>query len=464
MRRESSDIWGKIDWPLVFIFLTLAVFGLLNIYAAIYNPEVDQIIFDPSWKSGRQFIFLSISLILATVILLMDFKIYFSIPYLFYGMSIFLLLLVFTPLGHEVGGNKSWLKLGGFTLQPAEFAKVGLALVYARFADSGVLKYELTKSFMSLCGFILLPMTLILGQPDTGSALVFTSMVIVMYLDGLNPLIPGIGLVSIILFVLTLIFGPLVIAAITVVLILGFMFLIRKNKQLILSSLAGIGIVFVVTFGSNFFFNNVLKEHQRERITVLLGALDDLEDEIAELRAERALTVQGDEKNKELRLIINSKTKKLSELRRGSAWNMEQAKIAIGSGGLTGKGFREGIITKSDFVPEQHTDFIFCTIGEEHGFFGSIVVISLYMLLLLRLIRISQRQKSRFARVYGYCVLSIFFFHFLVNIGMAIGLFPVIGIPLPFFSYGGSSLLAYTMLLFILIKLDAHRNQILARD
>lgn len=463
MRRESSTIWKNIDWVLVMIFGALAIFGLLNIYAAIYNPEIDQLLVDPSWKSGKQFIFLCISTVLAVMILLMDFKLYFSIPYVFYGFTIFLLLLVFTPLGHEVAGNKSWLKLAGFTLQPSEFAKVGVALVYARIADSQTLKYELDKSFFRLVGFILLPMILILGQPDTGSALVFTSMFIVMYLDGLNPIIPALGLTAVIIFVLTLLFGPVIVSLLAALGMGVFIFFIRKNKQLLLGALGGVVLIGAVSFGTDIFFNNVLKDHQRERITVLLGALDDLEDEIAELKVQRD-NEKDSEKKKKLRALAIEKSQKLRDLRRGPAWNMEQAKIAIGSGGLAGKGFREGIITKSDFVPEQHTDFIFCTIGEEHGFIGSLVLVSLYVFLLMRLMKISQRQKSRFARVYGYAVLSIFFFHFLINIGMAIGLFPVIGIPLPFFSYGGSSLLAYTILLFILIKLDAHRNQILARD
>ena len=463
MRRDSSNIWSNLDWTLIMIFLSLAIFGLLNIYAAIYNPEIDQLIVDPSWKSGRQFVFLCISLVISIAIIQVDFRLFFSIPYVFYGFSIFLLLLVLTPLGHEVAGNKSWLKLGGFTIQPAEFAKLGVALVYAKFVDSTNLKYEFDKPFLKLLAFIFAPMVLILMQPDTGSALVFTSMFIVMYLDGLNPLIPAIGLTTVILFVLTLIFGPVIIFSIFAFLLLVILFFVRKNKQHILTTLGGIAVVFVVTFGSNFFFFSVLKEHQQERITILLGALDDLEEEVEILRAERDNT-ESVEKKKELRTEIRAKSQKLRDMRRGSAWNMEQAKIAIGSGGLTGKGFREGIITKSDFVPEQHTDFIFCTIGEEHGFLGSLVVIGLYLFLLFRVLFIAQRQKSRFARVYGYSVLSIFFFHFLVNIGMAIGLFPVIGIPLPFFSYGGSSLIAYTLLLFILIKLDAHRNQILARD
>ncbi len=462
MRRDSSSIWANIDWTLLFIFLGLATIGVLNIYAAIYNPELDQILFDPSWKSGKQFVFLCISLLLGGLILLVDFKVYFSIPYLFYGFAVFLLLLVFTPLGHEVAGNKSWLKLGGFTLQPSEFAKVGVALVYAKLADNPSFKYEWNENLLKLGGFIFLPMALILAQPDTGSALVFTSMFIVMYLDGLNPLVPALGLAAVILFVLTLIWGPIAISIGFGVIALVVIFFLRKNKQYLFGAVGGLLLILAVTFGTDFFFNSVLKDHQKERITVLLGALDDIEDEITVLKTQREKTENPDRK-KELRSEIRAKSKKLRTLRQGPAWNMEQAKIAIGSGGLTGKGFREGIITKSDFVPEQHTDFIFCTIGEEHGFFGSIVVISMYLFLLMRIMYIAQRQNHVSRECMRYSVLSIFFFHFLVNIGMAIGLFPVIGIPLPFFSYGGSSLLAYTIMLFILIKLDAHRNQMLAR-
>ena len=446
------------------LFFTLAIFGLLNIYAAIYDAEIDQSIFNfLDNKAGSQFLWLIVSTLTITAILSIDYRFIFSIPWIVYGGCILLLLLVLTPLGTEVNGNKSWIRFGGLSIQPAEFAKIGVALVFAKWADMKRIRYELDANFLWLILFIFFPAILILMQPDTGSALVFTSFVIVMYIDGLNQLIPALGIVGAIIFVFTLLFGPIYVSLFIGLIAIIVAVLVRNNSKNLIATLAISVIVMGAIFGTDFFFHNVLKDHQRMRITVLLGEMDRLEEKITEDRVKLETLDSETETYKNLRQEIRTNKSQLSTLIKGPGWNISQSKIAIGSGGAFGKGFMQGTITKFDFVPEQHTDFIFCTIGEEHGWFGSFIVISLYLALLLRLVFLAERQKSKFARIYGYAVASILFFHFSINIGMAIGIFPVIGIPLPFFSYGGSSLWSFSILLFIFLKLDIHRNQILAR-
>lgn len=462
--RSDSAIAKNLDWTTVLLFFTLALFGLMNIYAAIYDAELDQSIFDfLGNKAGSQFLWLIISCITVFAILTIDYRFIFSIPWIVYGGCILLLLLVLTPLGTEVNGNKSWIRLGGLSIQPAEFAKIGVALAFAKWADLKRIRYELDASFIWLIAIIFFPAALILAQPDTGSALVFTSFVIVMYIDGLNQLIPALGIVGAIIFILTLLFGPIYVSIFIGVATVIIAFLLRKNSKNLIATIAISVIVMGAIFGTDFFFHNVLKDHQRMRITVLLGEMDRLEEKIGNDRTKLETINPETVSYKELRQEIRTNKKQLSDLIKGPGWNISQSKIAIGSGGGFGKGFMKGTITKFDFVPEQHTDFIFCTIGEEHGWLGSLVVIGLYLAILMRLVFLAERQKSKFARIYGYAVASILFFHFTINIGMTIGIFPVIGIPLPFFSYGGSSLWSFSILLFIFLKLDIHRNQILAR-
>ena len=462
--RSDSSISNNLDWITVMLFGTLALFGLLNIYAAIYASELDQSIFDfLGNKAGSQFLWLIISGITISIILAIDYRFYFSIPWLVYGVCIILLLLVLTPLGTEVNGNKSWIRLGGMSIQPAEFAKIGVALMFAKWTDTKKIKYGFDQSFIWLLVIIFFPAALILLQPDTGSALVFSSFVIVMYIDGLNQLIPLLGIVGAIIFIFTLLFGPVYVSIVIGTIAAIVAFFLKGNSKSLIATLTITLIVLGSIFGTDFFFHNVLQDHQRMRITVLLGEMDRLEEKIKEDKEILATINPETESYKQLHQKIREDKKVLSDLIKGPGWNISQSKIAIGSGGAFGKGFMKGTITKFDFVPEQHTDFIFCTIGEEHGWIGSVAVVGLYLALLLRLVFLAERQKSKFARIYGYAVASILFFHFTINIGMTIGIFPVIGIPLPFFSYGGSSLWSFSILLFIFLKLDVHRHQILAR-
>ncbi|MCB0755702.1 MAG: rod shape-determining protein RodA [Flavobacteriales bacterium] len=417
--REQRSIFDGIDWVMVILFLLLVFMGWLNIYAAVFNEE-HQSIFDTTQRYGKQMIFIGFSVFVALVILLIDGKFYstFSVPIYIANM---LLLIVVLLTAKEVAGARSWIDIGPLKLQPAEFAKSATALALAAFlSDINTRMKDLQTKVIA--GIILgIPAALILLQNDTGSMLVFGAFALVLYREGLSGNILLLGLAFAVLFIFSLLFTPL-----TMLIILGsiglvaFLFQRKKTWKLGL----GIGGIIVVLMGFvysvDYLFNNVLEPHQQVRINVLLGKEDDP---------------------------------------KGAGYNVNQSKIAIGSGGFTGKGFLKGTQTKYDFVPEQTTDFIFCTVGEEWGFLGTFVVIALFTALILRILYISERQRSSFTRIYGYCVASIFLFHFIINIGMTIGLMPVIGIPLPFFSYGGSSLLGFTILLFIFIKLDGYRLQ-----
>jgi len=425
--RQQASILNKIDWLTVLVYFALVIFGWLNIYAAIYDEEVSTSIFDISTNSGKQFLWILSSVLIIIVILTIDFRFYDSFAYVIYGVVIFLLVFVLF-FGREVAGSTSWFAIGGFRIQPSEFAKFATSLALAKYMSS--VGYKMTKFndiFLTAC-IIAIPPILIILQGDTGTALVYGAFVIVLYREGLNPNIIVIGLIAIVLFVLTLIFDKMnltyTIIGVSLVSI-AFILLISKkklNKALIV--LAGMAIVLTVVWSVDYFVTDILLPHQQNRIKAL----------------------------------INPEADPL-----GYGWNVTQSKIAIGSGGLVGKGYLEGTQTKFDFVPEQSTDFIFCTLGEEQGWLGTTTVIFLFVFLLTRIVTIAERQKETFARVYGYSVASIIFLHFLVNVGMTIGLFPVIGIPLPLFSYGGSSLWGFTILIFILLKIDAHRMQVLIR-
>jgi len=417
--RQQRSIFDGIDWVMVILFLLLVFMGWLNIYAAVFNEE-HQSIFDTTQRYGKQMIFIGFSVIVALVILLIDGKFYstFSVPIYIANM---LLLIIVLLTAKEVAGARSWIDIGPLKLQPAEFAKSATALALAAFlGDINTRMKDLRTKIIA--GIILaIPAALILLQNDTGSMLVFGAFALVLYREGLSGNILLLGLAFAVLFIFSLLFTPL-----TMLIILGsigliaFLFQRKKTWKLGL----GIGGILVVLMGFvysvDYLFNNVLEPHQQVRINVLLGKEDDP---------------------------------------KGAGYNVNQSKIAIGSGGFAGKGFLKGTQTKYDFVPEQTTDFIFCTVGEEWGFLGTFVVIALFTALILRILYISERQRSSFTRIYGYCVASIFLFHFMINIGMTIGLMPVIGIPLPFFSYGGSSLLGFTILLFVFIKLDGYRLQ-----
>lgn len=422
--RRSADISGNLDWPTIFIYLALVILGWFNIYAAVYDETLNQTIWDLSLNSGRQLMFIIASGVIIMGIIIIDMRFYEAFAYVAFGVILFLLLLV--PLvGKEVGGNKAWLGIGSFGVQPSEFAKFVTALAVAKFIGSVGFRMDNLRNQAALFGMIGLPMLFILLQKDTGTALVFTSFIFVFFREGMSPFLMIVGICAAAIFILTLLVPDQLYlhGGIVIALALLIIFGKKKFKRIAVLSIGALIIMGVIE-SVDYVVTDVLKPHQQNRIKAL----------------------------------VNPDADPL-----GYGWNVTQSKIAIGSGGPFGKGFLKGTQTKFDFVPEQSTDFIFCTIGEEHGWFGAFVVVTLFVALLLRIVFLAERQKSRFARAYGYSVASIFFFHFAINIGMTIGLFPVIGIPLPFFSYGGSALWGFTTLLFILLKLDAHRSQVLQR-
>lgn len=404
--------------------MALVLLGWLNIYASVYDEAVQRSMFDLTTNSGRQLLFIAASVVIVMVIIILDMRFYEAFAYLFYGALIFLLVLV-PFIGKEVGGNRAWLGIGSFGGQPSEFAKVATALVVARFIGTVGFKMDNLKNQIILFMMIGLPMALILLQKDTGTALVFSAFVLVFFREGMSPFLLVLGICAAAIFILTLLVPNQIYLHAGIGILLVLLIVVGKKKlgRIVMLTLGALIIAGVIE-SVDYVVTDVLKPHQQNRIKAL----------------------------------VNPDADPL-----GYGWNVTQSKIAIGSGGFSGKGFLKGTQTKFDFVPEQSTDFIFCTIGEEHGWIGSLIVVVLFVALLLRIIFIAERQKGRFARAFGYSVVSIFFFHFAINIGMTIGLFPVIGIPLPFFSYGGSSLWAFTILLFILLKLDAHRGQVLQR-
>ncbi|MFT7154287.1 MAG: rod shape determining protein RodA [Bacteroidia bacterium] len=418
MRRQES-IFAGIDWVTVFLYLTLVFMGWVNIYAAVYNEE-HQSILDTTQRYGKQLIWIGLAIFVALVIMLIDGKFYstFAIPIYVVNM---LLLVIVLITARDVAGARSWIDIGPFKLQPSEFAKSATALAIAYYLSTLNIRLEDFKTKLIAVVILVIPAGLILLQNDTGSMLVFGAFALVMYREGLSGNFLLFGLAMVVLFIFSLLFTPLIMLVIIGSIgLLIFLFQRKKTWKLGLAVGSVVGLLMGFVFSVDYIFNEVLEPHQQVRIDVLLGKKDDL---------------------------------------RGAGYNVNQSKIAIGSGGFFGKGFLKGTQTKYDFVPEQTTDFIFCTVGEEWGFLGTFTVIALFTALILRILYISERQRSSFTRIYGYCVASILLFHFLINIGMTIGLMPVIGIPLPFFSYGGSSLLGFTILLFIFVKLDGYRLQ-----
>ncbi|HPJ61318.1 rod shape-determining protein RodA [Lentimicrobium sp.] len=420
MVRERNNVFNNIDWTLVIIYLILVLMGWLNIYAAVYNED-HKSIFDLSQSYGKQMLWISTSLFIGLVILLTDARFFSTFAYLIYGITILSLIAVLL-VGSEVSGSKSWFEIGGFRLQPAEFAKFATNLAIARFFSGQHINVRDFKTRVIPLILLGIPGLLILLQNDTGSALVYSSFILVLYRMGMSGNLLLAGALVVLVALSTLMVGHIYVSGLLVILAgLLFAFMKRNRRNIInLMALLALGIGF--TFSVEYVVENFLEEHQKTRINVLLG--------------------------KELDL-------------KGAGYNVNQSKIAIGSGGFLGKGYLNGTQTKYNFVPEQSTDFIFCTVGEEWGFVGSLVIIVLFLYFLIRIINLAERQRSDFSRIYGYGVAAILFFHFMINIGMTIGLVPVIGIPLPFFSYGGSSLWAFTILLFIFIKQDANRNALL---
>ena len=415
MTRERN-IYGKIDWITVWLYIILVLMGWVSVYASVYDESHSSIL-DISQRYGKQMIWILASGIIAFMIMLLDAKVYNAFAYIIYGLSILVLLAVLS-IGTEISGSKSWFQIGGVAIQPAEFAKFATCLALARYLSSYATDINVLRTKIISTILIFAPAILILLQNDTGSAVVYIALILVLYREGLSGYFLISGVIAVVLFIMTLLINQYIMTVVlTVLAVLVYYnnrFLRRRWWIIIIVWLASIGFVYTV----DYVFDNFLEDHQKTRINILLGKESDP---------------------------------------KGAGYNINQSKIAIGSGGLIGKGFLQGTQTKYNFVPEQSTDFIFCTVGEEWGFAGSTVVIVLFVYLLYRLVKMAERQRSDFSRIYGYGVVSILFFHFLVNIGMTIGLVPVIGIPLPFFSYGGSSLWAFTILLFIFIKLDANR-------
>ncbi len=483
--RKQQGIFNNIDWVIVGIYLVMVLLGWMNIYSAAYNPDHASI-FDFSQRYGKQMLWIGIAFLIAILALIIEGDFFSGIAYIFYGITILLLLAVLV-LGKKVNGARAWIDIGGFSLQPAEFAKFATCLAISKYLSAVEFKIKDIKSVAPIGALILLPVVLIMLQPDVGSDLVFASFVFVLYREGLPGGFLLYGFLAAVLFVFTLIIDKVdLICALMSLCFLSYLILKKDidttiyftlltivssviclyflnhtitiflsntiGKYITIDSpdilvylaffsmlymminvlinripkdtwlfLAPLAIAIVMVFSVNYAFSH-MQQHQQDRINILLGKKSDP---------------------------------------KGTEFNIIQSKIAIGSGGVFGKGYLEGTQTRAKFVPEQSTDFIFCTVGEEWGFVGSLIVIALFLVLLIRIIHVAERQRSVFTRVYGYGVASILFFHLAINVGMAIGLAPVIGIPLPFFSYGGSSLWSFTILLFVFVKLDAYRFQVL---
>lgn len=481
MSRNFNVIQAIDKWA-VFFYIVLVVFGWINIYGASVSEDQTSI-FDINYRSGMQFMWMCISFGMGLVILFTDSRLITAVPYLLYGLII-LLLIVTVFVAEDIKGSRSWLPLGPFKIQPAEFSKFITALALAKLMSHPQFKLNSMRSYAIVCSMILLPMFIIVAQSETGSALVFLSFVFMLYREGLPGLIPALGFCAIVLFIVVLrfsvvdLFGvegastglflglllayllmlifvrvyqydkkhlfvlslvPLGVFALALPL---FKWVVRFNLVYVMLAIVVFAVIYLIVlayfkwrrtylfiglfmlgclgycFSTEYIFNDVLQSHQQKRIQLLLGMADDPT---------------------------------------GIGYNTAQARIAIGSGGFLGKGFLQGTQTKLKYVPEQDTDFIFCTVGEEWGFVGSAGMLIVYLLFLYRLLLIAERQDTRFARVYGYGVVGIFAFHLFINVGMVLGLVPVIGIPLPFFSYGGSSFLSFTILLFLFLKLDTMR-------
>lgn len=467
---QRFEIWKRLDWIIILLYIFLVIAGWFNIYSAVYSDE-HRSIFDMEQRYGKQMLWIIFAFVLGLLILVTDSN--FFVAFAFPLYIIFLLLLIVVLLfGNEVNGAKAWLTIGDFALQPSEFAKFGTSLALAKVMSSYDFSFKNRNSQILLIALLVIPVLLIVLQHDTGSALVYVAFLIPFYREGMSGLILFFLFFTALLFILSLLLAPWLFVVLLILSAFAVFISLRKkwNELLaplivLVSSIALVSIVFLVfgiaynfyfvllissfisgvillflsiykrvplatlivsifilsilfSFTVDFAFENILQPHQQDRINSFLG-------------------IESDPL--------------------GAGYNVNQSKIAIGSGGLFGKGFLKGTQTKFDFVPEQSTDFIFCTVGEEWGFVGSIVIIVAFIYLIIRIINLAERQRSIFSRVFGYCVASIIFFHFVINIGMTIGIAPVIGIPLPFFSYGGSSLWFFTLLLFTFLRLDASR-------
>ena len=421
---SGRSVLKRIDWLSVLFYLLLVSIGWVSIYSSTFSDN-DASIFDFGTLHGKQLFFIGASLASVIILLALEASFYERFSSVFYIISMVSLLGLFV-FGKTISGATSWYDLGFFNLQPAEFAKVATALALAKYLSDIQTDIKRTKDQLYAFLIILIPALLIVPQPDPGSALVFFSLSFVIFREGLPVFYLGIALFAILVFITTLMFGTIWIAIVLAVLILAFFLLKNKKFKVPLFPLATAFIVTILfSLSVNFVFENVFEQRHRDRFSLWLR--------------------------------LEKDPQKLLEIQKTIGYNSYQSEKAIESGGFFGKGFLEGTRTKGDFVPEQHSDYIFTTVGEEWGFIGTATVVLLFTFLLLRLIYLAERQKNAFSRMYGYGVISILLIHYFINIGMVIGILPTVGIPLPLFSYGGSGMVFFTMLIFIFLKLDANR-------
>jgi len=415
---KNQSVSSNLDWISVTIYIILVILGWLNIYSSSLSSSVeDASLFDFSQIYGKQMMFIFFTIPLIFMILAIDGKFYEKYSSVIYGVALVLLAGLFVA-GKTIAGQRCWYAIGSFTIQPSEFAKAATSLALAKYlSDVQVSLKDVNRQIQALI-LVFLPVMLILPQPDPGSALIYSIFIIVLYREGLPSWYVWTGFIAILLFVFSLIFEPPAVALIALITIIIIYFKSRLSERNIIASALIFVMISGFVFSVDYVFDHVFKQHHRDRFNILLGKEVDM---------------------------------------KGIGYNTNQSEIAIGSGGWFGKGFLEGTQTKGGFVPEQHTDYIFTTVGEEWGFLGSLVVIGLFLGLFLRVIYLAERQKTKFSRVYGQCVAGILFIHFFVNIAMVVGVFPTIGVPLPFFSYGGSGLWGFTILLFIFLKMDANK-------
>ena len=406
---KNQSITNNIDWSSVVIYGLLVLLGWLNIYSSSLSSM--------EGTSEKQFLFIALTIPLIFIVLFVDGKFYEKYASIIYGVSLLSLIGLFA-FGKTIAGQRCWYGFGSFTLQPSEFAKAATALALAKYLSDTQINLSFTNRQIQALAIVFLPVLLILPQPDPGSALIYSAFFLVLYREGLPSWYIWTGFSAILLFVLSLLLQPqyVILLALLVIVIVHIKSRLA-DRNIVLSAIL-FALISGFVLSVNYVFTNVFKQHHRDRFNILLGKTVDM---------------------------------------KGIGYNTNQSEIAIGSGGFFGKGFLEGTQTKGGFVPEQHTDYIFTTVGEEWGFLGSLVVIALFVTLLLRIIYLAERQKTKFSRVYGYCVAGILFIHFFVNIAMVVGIFPTIVVPLPFFSYGGSGLWGFTILLFIFLKMDANK-------
>ena len=415
---KNQSITNHIDWISVALFITMVLMGWLNIYSSSLSAVTgDSTIFDLSQFYGKQLLYITLTFPLVLIILFVEGKFYEKYSSIIYTISVLSIAGLYV-FGKSVKGQANWYSFGSFGIQPSEFAKAATALALAKYLSDVQVNLKLVKDQIVALAIVFFPMVLIAGH-DPGSALIYIVFLVVLFREGLPGWYLFSGFAAILLFILMLITNnPYIVIGIAAIALVFNYLRSRLIERNIIASGIMLVLVAIFSFSVSFVFNNVFKQHHRDRFNILLGKQVDM---------------------------------------KGIGYNIHQSEIAIGSGGWFGKGYLEGTQTKGGFVPEQHTDYIFTTVGEEWGFFGSVIVIGLFVTLVLRVIYLAERQKTKFSRIYGYSVAGILFIHFFVNIAMVVGIFPTIGIPLPFFSYGGSGLWGFTILLFIFLKMDANK-------